>query len=76
MITFERGRSGISHLRQSSCYPMSSIKFINISMFAKVFAVSKLKQKQRWQNFDDQATDKIEAWIYIAIDIIVIILSL
>ena len=33
MITFERSRSGISHIRQSSCYPMSSMTFINLSIF-------------------------------------------
>ena len=33
MITFERMRSGISHLRQSSCYRMSSMTFINSSIF-------------------------------------------
>ena len=33
MITFERGRSGISHLRQSSYHPMCSMTFINIYVF-------------------------------------------
>ena len=33
MITFDRGRSAISKLRKSSCYPMSSMKSINISIF-------------------------------------------
>ena len=32
MITFERGLSVISHICQSSCYPMSSMTFINLSI--------------------------------------------
>ena len=37
MITFERGRSGISHLHQSPCYPSSSMTFINLSISIWLF---------------------------------------
>ena len=40
MITFERGRSVISHFCQPCCYPMCSMTFINLSKVCELHIVN------------------------------------
>ena len=70
MLTFERGRSGLSHLRQSSCYPMASLPYVPKNFLVtnpafetsykedKFMSENGLKKRKTWMGYSVAALQK------------------